>query len=275
MTIKQRFFTSVFATSLLLSACGGSSSVNQEFNVYFFTANVNANLVDSIFNQPAGTLIERPEDPVRSGFEFVGWYNDVALTNAWDFSVDLMPEASMVLYAKWDVGISTITYNLNGGTMTTENYPVQFTPGDNVILPQASRVGYTFKGWFAYDQNFDLYPNSEGTRPGDKPIVTITASSYEDIVIYAHWVVIQAIVSFRSNHPGGTAVVPNPGTIRVSYGTIISFGTNFPEDFGTVAGFLFLGWNSKSNGTGDWYINDTVFIKTSSITIYGQWQPVA
>jgi len=279
MIIKQRVLTIALATGLFLSSCNGSSSIDPEFNVYFYTANVNANTVDTIFNQEPGTFIEKPEDPTRSGFEFLGWYDNVGLTNAWDFTVDLMPEASMVLYAKWEVGTRTITYSLNGGTMTTENYQEEYSPGESIVLPQARRLGYTFKGWFNYNQNFVLYPNSEGTKPGDKPIVTITSSSFEDVVIYAHWSVIQAVVSFRTNHPnnqpGNLPVVPNPGTIRVSYGTIISFGTNFPQDFGTVANYLFLGWNSKLDGTGDWYINDTVFINTSSITIYGQWQPVA
>jgi uncharacterized repeat protein (TIGR02543 family) len=272
---KAKLLTFALASGLFLSSCNGASSVEPEFNVYFFTANVNANYVDTIFNQEPGTLIEKPEDPTRSGFDFIGWYLNVGLTNDWDFSTDVMPEASIVLYAKWEVGIKSIVYNLNGGEMTTENYQVEFSPGDNVVLPQARRLGYTFKGWFDYNQNFVLFPNSEGTKPGDKPIVTITASAFENIVIYAHWAVIQANVSFRANHPDGTSVVANPGTIRFPYGSTINFGTNFPQDFGTVNGFRFLGWNSKADGTGDSYNNNTVFLRTSSITLYGQWQPVA
>lgn len=275
MNLKKNLLTFTLASGLFLSACKGATSLDPEFNVYFFTANVNASTVDTIFNQEPGTLIEKPEDPTRLGFEFVGWYLNVGLTNEWDFDEDLMPEASLVLYAKWEVGIRTITYTLNGGEMTTENYQVEFSPGDNIVLPQARRTGYTFKGWFDYDQNFVLYPNSEGTKPGDKPIVTITASAFENIVIYAHWAVIQANVSFRANHPGGTSVVPNPGTIRFSYGTTIVYGVNFPQDFGIVAGYRFLGWNSKADGTGDNYSNNSVFLRTSSITLFGQWQSVA
>jgi uncharacterized repeat protein (TIGR02543 family) len=275
MRLKKKIFTFILASGLFLSACNGSSNVSSEYNVYFFTANVNADIVDTIFNQQPGTKIVKPDNPTRSGFDFVGWYLDVGLTNDWDFLTDVMPEASIVLYAKWEVGIKTIVYRLNGGEMTTENYQVEFSPGDNVVLPQARRVGYTFKGWFDYDQNFVLYPNSEGTRPGDKPIVTITASAFSNIILFAHWAVIQTNVSFRANHPGGTTVVPNPGTIRFPYGSTIIFGTNFPADFGNVAGFRFLGWNSKADGTGDSYNNNTVFLKTSPITIFGQWQLVA
>ena len=273
MKIRQRFLTFALSTGLFLSACNGPTSVDREYNVYFFTANVNASQVDTILNQKPGTLIKKPNDPTRSGFEFVGWYDDVGLTNAWDFTVDLMPEASMVLYASWEASTRTITYELNGGTMKTEDYQVEYSPGDNVILPQAERVGFTFKGWFYENQNFVLYPNSEGTKPGEKSVITISSSSFENIVIYAHWAVIQSVVSFKVNHPI-PASVQKPGTIRVSYGTIIQYGTNFPRDFGIVAGYLFVGWNSKADGTGEWFRNDTVFNKTSSIELFGQWQPV-
>lgn len=258
-----------------LSSCNGSSQAAIEYNVYFFTANQNATIIDTIFDQEPGTKIAQPENPVRSGFDFVGWYTDVRLTNEWDFENDVMPEASLVLYAKWEVGIRDIIYILNGGTISTETFPTTYFPGQNVVLPQARRVGYTFKGWFGYDQDFVTYPNSEGTKPGDKPIVSIGAAQFDDVTVYAHWAVIQANVTFRSSHPGGTTVVANPGTIRVAYNTIIQYGTNFPADFGTVAGFQFLGWNSKADGTGDWYINGTLFLRTSPITLYGQWQPVA
>ena len=258
----------------LLTSCNGSTQLRSEYNVYFFTANQNASTIDSIFDQEPGTKIPRPEDPVRSGFDFVGWYADVTLTVTWDFDTDLMPDTSLVLYAKWEVGIRNIIYILNGGEISTENHPTTYLPGQNIVLPQARRLGYTFKGWFNYNQDFITYPNSEGTKPGDKPIVTIGSNQFEDVTIYAHWSVIQANVSFRSSHPGGTAVVANPGTIRVSYNTLIQYGTNFPADFGTVAGYTFLGWNSKADGTGDWYINGTLFLRTSPITIYGQWQPV-
>lgn len=263
----------VVLSSIFLSACG-ITETSSKYNVYFFTANQNATIVDTIFDQEVGTLIEKPEDPTRSGFDFEGWYLNVGLTEAWDFDTDLMPSESIVLYAKWTSGIKDITYHLNGGTMTTDNYPTQFSPGQNVVLPVARRVGFTFRGWFLYDQNFELYPFSEGTKPGDRPVVSISSASFEDIVLFAHWQTIRVNISFRANHPGGTSVVANPGTISFAYGAVIRYGVNFPADFGTRSGFIFMGWNSRADGTGDWYLNDTVFIRTSPLTLHGQWQPV-
>jgi uncharacterized repeat protein (TIGR02543 family) len=272
--MKKNLFITLFASlAIFLSACGPSSSP-VEYNIYFFTANTNATRISSILNQEPGTLIEEPEVPVRPGFEFAGWYTDIALTNAWDFANDRMPEASFVLYAKWVVEIKTITYYLNGGEMVTQDYLTEFLPGTSVVLPQARRTGHIFKGWFLYEQDFVRFPNSGGTRPGDTPLVSISGTMVTDIELYAHWEVIEVVVTFRASHPNGTSAVANPSTRRVSYGTVVNFGTNFPADFGTVQGFVFIGWNTRANGTGDWLVNGSVFTRTAPVTIYGQWQPV-
>jgi len=270
--MKIRFFLSLFtATAIFLSSCGASSS-SSKYNVYFFTANANATIIPTLFDYIPGTLIEEPEVPVRPGFQFDGWFTDIIYTNLWDFESDVMPEASFVLYAKWLAETKTITYHLNGGEMTTENYVTEFVPGTSVILPRARKIGHTFKGWFLYEQNFEIYPNSGGTKPGDQSIVSISRTTVTDIQLFAHYTIIETVVSFRSNHPNGATVVANPTTRRITYGTVINFGTNFPEALGVVEGYVFIGWNTRADGTGDWFVNGTVFIRTVTTTLHGQWQ---
>lgn len=259
------------ASTFLLSACNGISE-SSKYNVYFFTANTTATKVDTIFDQSVGELIERPEDPTRSGFDFIGWYLDLGFTTEWDFETDLMPEYSIVLYAKWTPTIRSITYHLNGGEMITQNYPTSFEPGQSFVLPQARRTGYLFRGWFLYEQILANYPNNEGTKPGDQALTIIPTNAFEDLELYAHWSAIRVVVTFRSNHPGGTSVVPNPGNRSIGYGTVIDYGTTFPSDFGTVAGYTFIGWNSRADGTGTWYANGEIFTRTLAITLYGRWE---
>lgn len=50
---------------------------------------------------PYGEKISRPEDPVREGMHFAGWYADINLTEPWDFDTDVV-ETNMSLYAKWE-----------------------------------------------------------------------------------------------------------------------------------------------------------------------------
>ncbi len=41
-----------------------------------------------------------PEDPIKEGYIFSGWYQDKYLSTAWDFNIPL--ETGITLYAKWD-----------------------------------------------------------------------------------------------------------------------------------------------------------------------------
>jgi uncharacterized repeat protein (TIGR02543 family) len=273
--MNKKFFLTIFAfLSVFLSSCGPNTSA-PKYNVYFFTANTNATRISTLFDQTPGEFIVAPDIPVRPGFEFAGWYTDITRTTPWDFETDLMPEASLVLYARWVVEIKTITYVLNGGEMTTENYATEFLPGSTTNLPSARRTGHIFKGWFDYDQDFERFPASGGTRPGDRPIVSLSTTVTSDVTLYAHWEVIEVVVSFRANHPGGTTVVANPSSRRISFGTVVAYGSTFPADFGTVAGFTFIGWNTRADGSGDWLVNGSVFTRTAPTTLHAQWQPVA
>lgn len=47
-----------------------------------------------------GGFVRRPEDPVRDGYTFMGWYADAALTRAWDFAGGAVA-ADLTLYASW------------------------------------------------------------------------------------------------------------------------------------------------------------------------------
>lgn len=50
-----------------------------------------------------GELIQKPEDPVRDGYSFTGWYKDIYLNEQWDFGKDTVTD-NMVLYAGWQAG---------------------------------------------------------------------------------------------------------------------------------------------------------------------------
>ena len=47
-----------------------------------------------------GDLLIPPQEPVREGYVFDGWYRDIDLTWEWDFAKDRVKE-NMTLYAKW------------------------------------------------------------------------------------------------------------------------------------------------------------------------------
>ena len=47
-----------------------------------------------------GALAIQPADPIRDGYAFGGWFKEAALTNEWNFDVDVVT-AAVTLYAKW------------------------------------------------------------------------------------------------------------------------------------------------------------------------------
>ena len=49
-----------------------------------------------------GEKIPKPQDPVREGYTFSGWYKDIHLQEQWDFDKDVV-DSSTYLYAKWTV----------------------------------------------------------------------------------------------------------------------------------------------------------------------------
>ena len=54
-----------------------------------------------------GDLISKPEDPEREGYVFAGWFSDIAMTEEWDFTRDIV-FSNMTLYAKWNTATATV-----------------------------------------------------------------------------------------------------------------------------------------------------------------------
>ena len=55
------------------------------------------------------------------------------------------------MLAKWDICEYTISYDLKGGSVATDNPVVYTVASDNIILTAPTRVGYTFLGWTGTD----------------------------------------------------------------------------------------------------------------------------
>ena len=50
-----------------------------------------------------GEKLARPDDPEKAGFHIEGWYQDIDLTQEWNFEEDTV-SSNMTLYAKWAEG---------------------------------------------------------------------------------------------------------------------------------------------------------------------------
>ena len=105
----------------------------------------------------------------NTGYEFVKWSNDVT-DNPYVFAVT----SDVTLTATFQVITYTITYNLNGGSLTTDknSYTIET---ETFTLDTPTRTGYDFGGWF---------DNADFT--GDA-ITQIAKGSTGDKTFYAKW----------------------------------------------------------------------------------------
>ncbi len=121
--------------------------------------------------------------PHKTGYTFDGWYESAAFTGA---TVTGIPAGSMgdkAVYAKFTPINYTVTYNVNHGELTgeTTNYTIE---SGAVSLPNPTRTGYAFKGWY---DNADC----NGAQ-----ISVIPTGSTGDKTYYAKWEILKYKVTF-------------------------------------------------------------------------------
>ncbi len=90
-------------------------------------------------------------DASRKGYSFKGWYEDEALTV---FAGDAeekhyAPQKDTSYYAAWEKSEATVTFDADGGKM--EGGDITAKVGDTIILPDCTKEGYEFIGWYDGD----------------------------------------------------------------------------------------------------------------------------
>lgn len=130
-----------------------------EIPVAIFTVTFESNGGSAVEVQTVqeGDKVERPEDPIKEGYNFGGWYVDEELTTEYDF--DAAVTSDITLYAKWESEI--ITYNIVfdsvGGSEVAQQ---EVKEGDIVTEPENPvKEGYLFSGWYldeTYSEKYDF-----------------------------------------------------------------------------------------------------------------------
>lgn len=197
-------------------------------------------------------FVQRPENPTRNGYEFIGWYTDATYTTAWNFEADRV-QGEMTLYAGWsyiDTREYSVTFKPNNG-----DADIAITvPRDSLITPPTSPTmdGHIFTGW---------YTDQSCTNAWNFDTDTVTAN----IVLYGGW------EEYVPPPPPECGVVfkPNNGTPDVTVTVII--GERVPEPQPPVMnGYVFLGWYTDDTFTTLWdFDSDRA---EGNMTLYGAWE---
>ena len=85
--------------------------------------------------------------PTRTGYDFKGWYTDMALTTPITGIAAGTATPVVNVYAKWEAASYTITYNTDGGTNANGN-PTTYTVESTGSIAAATKSGYEFLGWY-------------------------------------------------------------------------------------------------------------------------------
>jgi len=205
-------------------------------NKYTFTFDSNGGSVVDPIIQDYDTEVVVPAEPIREGYTFMGWDQDIPLT---------MPAIDVMLTAEWAINEYTITFESNGGSQVesiTQDYNTAFTEPE-----QPTREGYTFEGW---------YRNAQLALP-----YTFDKMPAEDQTLYAKWSIIEYSVAYVLNE--GSNSINNPSIYTVSTPTLTLFNA-------TRTGYTFIGWFEHQTFEGDpiTQINPGT---TGDLTLYAKW----
>lgn len=191
----------------------------------------------------------------------------------------------------------TITYNLNGGKINSTGTALGYSAKNDVLCKNGSeftqtgkRQGFVYpltqsaiglektgyklvsgKEWindskYAYNEYVYL---TAGAKYFSSNLHQGVATSNQTITLTANWTPITYKLVYHANDGSG-----NTTTKSCTYGNTYSVLSNMY----TYANHTFKGWNTKSDGSGDWYtegqsVSDLRSVDGETFDLYAIWNP--
>ena len=183
-----------------------------------------------------GAKVEKPADPTKDGYTFLGWYLNDEL---YDFESPV--NGDIILVAKWEETVYTVTLKANGGSVSPRK--ITFTDYTTVTLPEATRANFEFLGWY------------EGTTK----VEAITEN--RDYSLVAKWQGALFTISYELNG----------GTLEGDYPVEYRYGTGCELVIPTREGYDFAGWYRNPDFTGAKITKIGTGFK-ENITLYVKWE---
>lgn len=211
--------------------------------------------VQVIFNSNGGTeipaidclaccTVAAPEDPIRDGYKFMGWYTDenFAVESLWSF--DNVVKDNLTLYAKWLKEIA-VTFNTNGAG---EIESINTYEGEKIAEPAPLvKQNHRFEGWYT-TPSFEV----EGLWDFNNIL------GVEDITLYAKWIK-QTTIQFVTNCEATI------NSITIDAGEKIEEPESIIKN-----GYKFDGWYTTPNYAAEslWNFDNVI---NDNLTLYAKW----
>jgi uncharacterized repeat protein (TIGR02543 family) len=201
-----------------------------------------------------GVAVGELPEPTRTGYDFVDWHTQMELYDNKDtiYTQDTVYRiaSDKTLYAEWAAKTFKLNFDARGGNVDKESQEVTYNEvvGD---LPLPDRPGYSFDGW-----------NTKSDGSGDTYDKQTRYTATTDITVYAQWTMVEYTLSFDTQ-----SELPNPGQQTVNYGGSVGL----LPDLGKREHYTFTGWNTKGDGSGEFYNNNDEYKIESDATFYAIW----
>ncbi|WP_159649636.1 InlB B-repeat-containing protein [Erysipelothrix aquatica] len=193
--------------------------------------------------QYEGTHLAKPQNPIKDGFKFDGWYTSEDFATAWNFDTMQVTD-DLDLYAKWSTSDVTVTF-VDGGVSTPVSTKFD-QPLDTSKIPSTIKEGYTFKEW-------NTQADGKGTA------FDTTAVVKADQTVYAIYEANNVTVTFVD----GTTSTP----VVTKYNQALD-ASKIPAT--VKEGYTFKEWNTQADGKGTAF--DTTAVVKADQTVYAIYE---
>ena len=181
----------------------------------------------------------KPEDPVKNGYIFDGWWIE---GERWSF-VGYSVTEDITLVAKWENVSNIITFDANGGILDNSSMTVYYN--EYYSLPTPQKLGYEFKGWYSNNIKYNdgIWLNKQ------------------DIQLIAKWEIVNYTITYHLDSG------------YQSEDNIISYTVNDSVTFYEPSknGFKFLGWFNEETFSGN-KVENLPIGTTGNIELYAKWE---
>lgn len=232
----------------------GDTNLYAQWTIKTYTITFDSQFGSEVAPQqvPHGGKVTKPADPTREGHVFKGWYESSSFGMLFDFDTPITGTEYSILWAKWEVGQYTVTFNLNGAPAGVTQPVSQTVPYDyKISQPSINEpAGYRFLGW---------YKDPAGTTKWDFDTDKMGGA---DMTLYAKWQQVKFNITFDPNGGAGGGTFQTDDSGKLASG-------NIPTDPAGDATKAFLGWyDAQAGGT---QIDPATDTFTADTTLYARW----
>ena len=210
----------------------------------------------------------------KPGYKFTGW-KTISEEDVVDYEpgdeIEAPPGGGYVtLIAQWEA-VYTVKYDRNGGTGTVPADANEYSEGDAVTVKEKGSISKGSDRFIGWNTRADgdgvwLQPGEEFEIPDD--VLADLNAENNSITLYAQWKPVYTVTYNKNGSTGGSAPT-DKNSPYLAGDDVTVLGSNGL----TKTGYTFMGWSTRSDGTGDVYHqNDHFRMPSANVTLYAIWQ---